>query len=402
MYKRMKRSREKNLQRRQRLRRTGALIMAFLVMMVLSQTTGGNMLRNGLEDIWNSGTISKSILSAELGYVPEGELSAQMNAWESLVLAQSAVLRAGESAAVSLQNEMGDSAVSPSPEVVETPEPSSTQPVETPAPTSNSEVTARTFLAISSTNYDQADGVYIFNRTSQTVDVAELSQSPPDLNLKTDEEGPQVLIIHTHGSEAYHPEGEDQYTATGDARTTDTHYNVVRVGDELVQVLEENGISAVHDRTLYDYPAYQGSYDRSLKSVEAYLEKYPTIRVVFDLHRDALIGTDGTIYKPVTTIDGEQVAQVMLVMGSDDGGLSHPNWKENVRFAVWLQKRLNAEYPTLARPMSLRTSRYNQQLSTGSLLIEVGGHGNSLQEALKAIRLFGKSLAGLLKEWGAG
>ena len=155
------------------------------------------MLRNGLEDIWNSGTISKSILSAELGYVPEGELSAQMNAWESLVLAQSAVLRAGESAAVSLQNEMGDSAVSPSPEVVETPEPSSTQPVETPAPTSNSEVTARTFLAISSTNYDQADGVYIFNRTSQTVDVAELSQSPPDLNLKTDEEGPQVLIITT-------------------------------------------------------------------------------------------------------------------------------------------------------------------------------------------------------------
>lgn len=403
MQERMKTARKKSRQKGRQLRRTGALAMAFLVMMVLSQTTGGGILRQCLGNALDSGVISKAILGAELGYVPEGELSAQLTAWESLVLSQSAVLRAGEAAAVSLQESGGQAGAASGLDQPgsESPAPAATQ-APSPVPTSNAQVKARTFLPISSTNYDQADGVYIFNRTSQAVNVAELSQTPPDLQIQKKTEGPQVLIVHTHGSEAYHPEGEDQYTPTGDARTIDETQNVMRVGDELTKVLEDNGISVVHDRTLYDYPSYRGSYERSIESVKAYLKKYPTIRVVFDLHRDALVGTDGAIYKPVTTIDGAQVAQVMLVMGSNDGGLSHPNWKENVRFAVWLQKRMNAEYPTLARPMSLRTSRYNQQLSTGSLLIEVGSHGNSLQEALGAIRLFGKSLSGLLKEWGAG
>jgi stage II sporulation protein P len=402
MQERMKKAPKKNRRNGRRLRRVGALAMAFFVMTALSQTTGGGILRQFLGSALENGAVSKAILGVELGYVPEGALSARLNAWEAMVLSQSAVLRAGEAAAVSLEEEeeragatgLGlPGAASPAPTEAQTP---------SPVPTSNGEIKARTFQAISSTSYDQADGVYIFNRTSQTVNVAELSQTKPDLKLQNAEEGPQVLIVHTHGSEAYHPEGEDQYTATGDARTTDEAHNVVRVGDELQKVLEEGGISVIHDKVLHDYPAYRGSYERSIKTVNAYLEKHPTIRVVFDLHRDALMGSDGTIYKPVTTIDGEQVAQIMLVMGSNDGGLSHPSWRENVRFAIWLQKRINAEYPTLARPMSLRSSRYNQQLSTGSLLIEVGSHGNSLQEALGAIRLFGKSLAGLLREWGAG
>ena len=385
------------------LRRAVALGMACLAAAVLGKTAGGGLVRRSIGRVLMSSEVSKALLDAELGCVPKSVLGAQMDEWESMVLAQSAVLSAGEAGLLqSWEKEPSETA---SPQPVETPAPTpapTEEPTPPPAPTSNAEVTARTLTPVASTDYDQADGVYIFNRTKQTINVAELSQTPPNLHLGEGDAGPQVLIVHTHGSEAYHPEGDDWYTATGDARTTDTNYNVVRVGDELANVLEENGISTVHDRTLYDYPSYKGSYERSLQGVQAYLQQYPSIRVVFDVHRDALVGANGEIYKPVTTVNGEQVAQVMLVMGSNDGGLAHPNWKENVRFAVWLQKRLNAECPTLARPIALRTSRYNQQMSTGSVLVEVGGHGNSLQEALGAIRLFGKSLAGLLNEWRVG
>lgn len=386
------------------IRRTGAMLLALLAAALLAYAISGGQLGKYGEKLVDQTAFSKTILRAELGYVPEGALGSQMSRWESVILSQSAVLQAGE-AAVSSQMAAQTETASPggSPAVqTESPVPPAEESVSpVPAPTSNAEVIAKTLQPIASTNYDQADGVYIFNRTSQKVNVAELSQTAPDLQLKSSGEGPQVLIIHTHGSEAYHGEGEDRYTPTGEARTTDVNYNMVRVGNELQKVLEDNGISVVHDTTLYDYPSYKGSYERSIVSVRSYLEQYPTIRVVLDVHRDALVGSDGTIYKPVTNINGEQVAQVMIVLGSNDGGLSHPNWKENVRFAIWLQKRLNAEYPTLARPMSLRTSRYNQQLSTGSILIEVGSHGNSLQEALGAARLLGVSLSGLLNEWVA-
>ena len=161
------------------------------------------------------------------------------------------------------------------------------------------------------------------------------------------------------------------------------------------RVFTELGLTVVHDRTLYDYPKYNGAYDRSAEAVQRYLEQYPSIKIVLDVHRDALVGEDGTVYKAVTRIDGVDTAQVMLVLGSSEGG-EHPNWMQNLSLACRIQESMNTLYPTLARPMTMRSSRYNQQLSNGSLLVEVGTHGNTLQEALAGARLFARAAGQVL------
>lgn len=180
---------------------------------------------------------------------------------------------------------------------------------------------------------------------------------------------------------------------------------MLRVGDEMARVFTEMGLNVLHDRELYDYPQYSGSYTRSGPAVEEYLKQYPTLQIVLDVHRDALVGSDGTVYKAVTAIDGIKTAQVMLVVGSDAGGGDHPNWRDNLALAARLQKGLDTLYPTLARPMTLRQSVYNQNLLPGSLLVEVGSHGNSLQEALAAARDFARSAGAVflgLVEAGVG
>ena len=228
------------------------------------------------------------------------------------------------------------------------------------------------------------------------MDRAAAAAAPVNITLSGD--GPQILIIHTHGSEAYTPDGTDIYEPSdNNTRTLDENYNMVRVGDEMERVFTELGLSVVHDTTLYDYPRYSGAYDRSAEAVKNYLEQYPTIKIVLDVHRDALVGEDGTVYKAVTRIDGVDTAQVMLVLGSSEGG-EHPSWMENLALACRLQESMNNLYPTLARPMTMRSSRYNQQLSTGSVLVEVGTHGNTLQEALAAARLFARSAGQVLLE----
>lgn len=231
------------------------------------------------------------------------------------------------------------------------------------------------------------------------MDLAAAVAEPVEIALTG--EGPQILIVHTHGTEAYTQDGTDLYQPSdNNTRTLDEAYNVVRVGDEIERVFTEMGLSVVHDRTLYDYPQYNGAYDRSAQGVSAYLEQYPSIQIVLDVHRDALVGEDGTVYKALTEIDGVKSAQVMLVLGSSEGG-EHPDWTANLALAAKVQQSMNNLYPTLARPMALRAARYNQQLSTGSLLVEVGCHGNTLQEALAGARLFaraaGQVLLGLKK-----
>jgi len=204
-------------------------------------------------------------------------------------------------------------------------------------------------------------------------------------------EGPQLLIIHTHTTEAYTQDGADVYTPSdNNTRTLDETCNMLRVGDEMERVFTEMGLSVIHDRGVYDYPTYNGAYTRSGPTVEQYLQQYPTIRLVLDVHRDALVGSDGTVYKAVTTIDGTKTAQVMVVVGSNGGGGDHPDWQKNLALAAKLQKSLDTLYPTLARPMTLRQSVYNQNLSAGSLLVEVGSHGNTLQEALQGARDFAR------------
>ena len=237
--------------------------------------------------------------------------------------------------------------------------------------------------------------MYISNSTSHQLGYTELTESF-DAAL-TDEE-PQILILHTHGSESYTPpEGTDiQYS--GDHRTLDSRYNVVHVGDEMAQVFADAGISVIHDRTLYDYPSYSGAYDRSLSAINSYLVQYPSLRFILDIHRDAIEDSEGNEYKVVSAIEGRgTAAQLSIVVGSDGSGLSHPRWMENLKLAVAIQSGLLQEYPTLMRPILLRNSRYNQHATTGSLLVEVGAAGNSPEEAALAGRLFAQTMVDVLE-----
>ena len=239
---------------------------------------------------------------------------------------------------------------------------------------------------------DKAATITVNNETSYDVDVAACLAS--NTTIRAEGDGPQVLIVHTHGSESYTPDAAFPYTPTENERTTDTRYNVVRVGDELQKVLEQNGVQAVHIREIFDSPAYSGSYDRSLAAIEDALAEYPTIQVVIDLHRDSILTDDGEAYKTSCTIDGEEMAQLMFVVGTDAGGLYHPDWQRNLNYVTQLQYTLNRAYPGLMRPVNLRTQRFNQHASPGSMLVEVGSSGNTMPEALAAIRLFGQTLAG--------
>lgn len=370
------------------LRRGVALFLTTVTVWVLSLTADMGAAAETFRTLAESPAFVSAALRAELGNLPEEE--AGLTGWQKLVLGQSPTLSAGVG-----KGETGEVAQeSPQP----TGEPDDPEdPEEVPEVTvAPEDIVGRTLLPTSGEGYDSAQGVYIENRPGLALDVAALAQT--QLTLTLPEEGPQVLIVHTHGSEAYTPDGTDTYVATGECRTTDTEKSVVRVGDEIAKVLTEMGLTVVHDTELYDYPEYNGAYDRSLAAVEGWLAQYPTIQVVLDVHRDALIGSDGTVYKPITTINGEKCAQVMLVMGSN-ALYDHPNWLENLALAVQVQKEMNTLWPTLARPIGLRENRYNQQTAPGAMLVEVGSHGNTLQEALAAGRMFARALGAVLLEY---
>ncbi len=241
-------------------------------------------------------------------------------------------------------------------------------------------------------------GMQIKNATQYDINVTEFLSLGPGLTLQPDTA--QILIMHTHGSEAFTPAGMDRYEESDYRRTEDTQYNVIRVGEELKLKLEEYGLQVIHDQRIHDSPSYTGSYTRSGEAVEEVLKNNPGIDVVIDLHRDAL-DANGVIYKTMAEEDGVCASQLMLLVGSDASGLSHPDWQKNLALALYLQRAAYEKHPSLMRPVSLVQQRYNQHLSPGSLILEVGSSGNTLQEALAAIRLFGEAagpaLAGLVE-----
>ena len=195
-----------------------------------------------------------------------------------------------------------------------------------------------------------------------------------------------ILIFHTHTCESYTESENYKYEMTGNYRTTDLNYSVARVGDELEKQLEEYEFKVIHNKTLHDYPAYNGSYDRSLETVEKILKENEETDIVIDLHRDAV--GNGKDYGPTVKIDGESVAQLMIVIGTDGGGLWHPNWQKNLKIAMKIQKTAEELYPGLFRPMIVRDSRYNQQVREGAFIIEVGATGNTLDESLRSMKYF--------------
>ena len=208
---------------------------------------------------------------------------------------------------------------------------------------------------------------------------------------------PQVLIMHTHATESYQTWPDPVFDPGYTARSKSTALNMCAVGEKMAQVLNAAGIRTLHDETLYDAPGYTDSYKRSRAGVQTYLERYPSIKVVLDVHRDAIEDSDGTRVKPVCEIDGESTAQVMVIAGCDNGSsIALPNWRLNLRFAAEWETAMESAYPGLTRPVLCGYRFYNQDLTTGSLLIEIGGHANTLDEALRAGEYAAKALAAVL------
>lgn len=208
---------------------------------------------------------------------------------------------------------------------------------------------------------------------------------------------PQVLILHTHATETYQTWPDLVYDPDFTARTQNTALNMCAVGQKMAQVLNDAGINTLHDTTLHDSPSYTESYDRSYATTQAYLEKYPSIKVVLDVHRDAIEDADGTRVKPLCTVNGEDTAQVMIIAGCDNGSsIRLPNWRLNLRFAAAWEEAMESRTPGLTRPVMCAYRYYNQDLTTGSLLIEIGGHANTVTEAVRAGQYAAEALAVLL------
>lgn len=219
------------------------------------------------------------------------------------------------------------------------------------------------------------------------------------LNIRLeDTDEPQVLIFHTHATESYEPYDSENYDMRNTWRSTDNTKNMVAVGNALEKALRDAGIGVVHDATQHDYPSYNGSYERSAETIKSYLEKYPSIKIALDVHRDAIQREDDLIVKPTVEVNGRKAAQLMIITGSDDGTMNIPAWGENLRFAASLQDAIERDTPELTRPIFFCYRKYNMDLTTGSLLLEIGSNANTLNESIYTAELVGKSLARLLNE----
>ncbi len=228
-------------------------------------------------------------------------------------------------------------------------------------------------------------------------EVLSLMSSDISFNIEKNSSQPQVLIMHTHGTESFQPEGQMSYDPNYSCRLTDNTQNIISAGEILANTLNELGYNTLHDTSLHDYPSYNDSYDRSAVVVKEYLEEYPSIKIVLDIHRDA-IETNGARVAAVTTINGIEYAQTMIISGADNGYMNMPNYKENLKFASILQNSLEKNYSTITRPILFDYRHYNQDLSVGSLLIEIGSHGNTLSQVKQTAKAIGISLAEIFDE----
>ena len=293
-----------------------------------------------------------------------------------------------------------------SPTPLPTPTASPGQPDPTPAPAVSPVpekpadaglVTVQTFPQGSGTGYVTLPAGSIKNSTQNADDVlAEAADDGLPFSVEVDSDQPQVLILHTHATECYQPWEDLWYDPDFSARDLDTSVNMCAVGARMAEILNQAGICTLHDETLHDSPSYTESYSRSAQTARAYLEQYPSIKVILDVHRDA-IESNGTRIKPLTTIDGQDTAQVMIIAGCDNGStVSLPNWKQNLAFAAAWETEMETRYPGLTRPVLCGYRFYNQDITTGSLLIEIGGHANTLEEAVRGGEYAARALAALL------
>ena len=207
-------------------------------------------------------------------------------------------------------------------------------------------------------------------------------------------ENKNIVLFHTHSCESYTSSEKYPYTPTGNYRTTDLNYTVTRVGTELETYLKRYNYNVIHNMDYHDYPAYNGSYTRSLKTVENILKTTPS-DIIIDVHRDA-IGSKSD-YAPTVKIGNEEAAQLMFVIGTDAGGLWHPNWKENLKFAIKVQQKAEEMYPGLFKTMMVTTSRYNQHTGKYASIIEVGATGNTLEQCLVSMKYLAEVMHEVIK-----
>lgn len=238
---------------------------------------------------------------------------------------------------------------------------------------------------------EDAQLVSVTNHPGYSIDVPAMLETPLVWDLT--ESQPTVLILHSHTCESY--ENTEGYTPSDPYRTKDARYNMVSIGAHLADCLRQKGIQVIHDTTVHDYPSYNNAYPQSRKTVMAYLEQYPSIQLVLDIHRDAYEDSKGNQARSTVTINGKSSSRLMLVAGTDASGQGHPNWAENLSMAVKLQTVLQQLYPGLCRNLTMRSSAFNQDLSPGALLIEVGTAGDIRQDALYAAELLADGIAEL-------
>ena len=234
------------------------------------------------------------------------------------------------------------------------------------------------------------NGVEIKNGTNYTLTDDILNCDTLDIN-KSD-----IMIFHTHTCVSYTPTEDYTYEESGTFRTIDLKHSVARVGDSLSDQLLSYGYNVIHDKTYHDYPAYSGSYGRSMATIENLLISHPNTDIIIDLHRDAIADTT---YAPSIKIGDEVASQLMFVIGTDGGGLEHPNWQQNLKFAVKVQEKANELYPGLFRPILLRNSRYNQQLGKAACIIEVGATGNTLEQSMASMKYLARVLDEVIKTY---
>ena len=371
------------------IRRGVALGLALVGLWGLGLTVDGEDLLTRFTAWEEESHLAVKVMAHQLGAASPREQA--LTGWTRLLLWQSPLLAAGEEDVLELRREAPSSQ---SPELQDGDDDEGEDPSLAP-PDEGEGILEMTGQGKEGGKYLCDDGVYLYNRTEKELDASILSQGQVGVTLG---EGPHILIVHTHGSEAYSQTDGDRYEESDPYRTTDCTHNVVRVGEEMATVFRAHGFQVLHDTNLYDYPAYNGSYDRSKAAVEQWLAEYPSISVVLDVHRDALSAEDGTPYRLITTEVGRQTAQVMTVVGTNGGGSSHTRWKENLAFALFLQQKLEKGFDALARPIVLRSAGFNQQLCVpGYLLVEVGGHGNTLADAIEGARFWADTAARALK-----
>ena len=357
------------------VRRLVALSAAAATMWTVGQTADWEAVAHSGTQLIQSAAWAERLVRQELIRPLEEGSSVVLTGWEELVVAQSPALllqRAALKEEGSLDSDPG-------------------QTKKTTKAKQKEKKSAKATKKLDTSKLKVAD-INLDNHTKGIqVNLKDYFDKKLNLTLQPAKKGPQILIVHTHTTEAYTKGKKDKYEETDPARTLNNDYNMVRVGEEMKAVFEDMGLSVIHDTSKHDYPSYNGSYAHALNSIEKYVKKYPTIQVVLDVHRDAIIDSKGVSYAKRTKVNGESVAQVMLVVGTNDMGLSHPKWKDHLTLAVQMQKKMLAIDKSFPRPIDLRSPRFNGHATPGSMLVEVGTSGNTLQEALAGARYFARA-----------